>query len=97
MFQRKHRILLGLAILAAAWAMTGRALAAKPTVEAALTLKPLQADVDYETPTGDDVAKCTIQTATGPGASGWLVFNSAGQLLQGLARLADPHIHAEVV
>ena len=82
MSQRKHRIFLGLAILAAAWAMTGRASAAKPTVESALTLKPLQADADYETPTGDDVAKCTMQSATAPGVTGWLVFNSAGQLLR---------------
>lgn len=83
MSQRKYRIFLGLAVLGTAWAMTGHtSAAAKPTVESALTLKPLQTDVDYETPTGDEVAKCTMQAANSPGASGWIVFNPAGQLLR---------------
>jgi thiol-disulfide isomerase/thioredoxin len=53
-----------------------------PTVEQALALKPLQADVDYELPAANEVAKCVIQAATTPNTAGWLVYNASGQLLR---------------
>jgi thiol-disulfide isomerase/thioredoxin len=78
-----RRLLVGLTLLVASQTIvSGLAAAKPPTIEQALALKPLQADVDYETPSGDELAKCSIQAASAPGASGWLVYNGSGQLLR---------------
>jgi thiol-disulfide isomerase/thioredoxin len=55
---------------------------AKPTADQALRLKPIQRDVDLESPTGDEVSKCTVQGMSEQGAAGWIVRNGAGQLLR---------------
>jgi thiol-disulfide isomerase/thioredoxin len=66
----------------AATLISGQLLAAAPSVAAALKLKPLQTDVDYDTPTGDAVAKCSITPLKSPTASGWEVKNADGQVLR---------------
>lgn len=56
--------------------------AAPPTPEHALGLKPIQRDVDMETPTGDAVSKCSVKGIAEGGVAGWIVRNAAGQLLR---------------
>ena len=56
--------------------------AARPTVEAALALKPIQADVDCDNPTKAEMAKATIESISEPGRSGWQVFDGEGRLLR---------------
>lgn len=63
-------------------AVPNAAMSAAPSPEQALRLKPLQADVDYETPTGADVEKCTVEAKSGRDGAGWIVKNPAGQLLR---------------
>lgn len=58
------------------------ALAAKPTAEEALALKPLQTDVDYERPGKDEIAKCTVDADTSGTGSGYVVKHGAGRLLR---------------
>lgn len=60
----------------------GLALAAKPTAEEALALKPLQADVDYERPEKADVAKCVVDADNTGGGSGYVVRHGTGRLLR---------------
>lgn len=60
----------------------GELQAASPTAEQALTLKPIQSDVDYDIPTAEEAAKCTIQTSAGQASGGWVVFNPGGQMLR---------------
>jgi len=56
--------------------------AAPPTPEHALRLKPIQRDVDMESPTGDAVSKCSVKGIAEGGVAGWIVRNGAGQLLR---------------
>jgi len=60
--------------------------AATPTVEQALRLAPLQKDVDFDRPDEKETSKCSIQAERTKGITGWVVRNSAGQLLR---RFAD--------
>jgi thiol-disulfide isomerase/thioredoxin len=57
-------------------------LAATPTVEQALKLKPVQADVEYDIPTGEDLKGCTISAGKVGGATGWIVRDATGHLLR---------------
>jgi thiol-disulfide isomerase/thioredoxin len=68
--------------VAALSTISGLAQTAKPTPAIALALKPIQSDVDYDTPTGEEVAKCSVDAKTSGGGAGWQVLNSAGQLLR---------------
>ena len=70
------------AVLTVATLVPGHLSAAAPSAESALKLKPLQVDVDYETPTGDAVAKCTITAIKSDTVSGWVVYNANGQILR---------------
>ncbi len=70
------------AVLTVATVVPGHLFAAAPSVESALKLKPLQVDIDYETPTGDAVKQCTITPIKSKTMSGWVVQNANGQLLR---------------
>ncbi|MCE9605001.1 MAG: redoxin family protein [Planctomycetia bacterium] len=55
---------------------------ANPTVEQALALAPLQKDVEFDKPTGDETAKCTIKVEKNLGTSGWIVYDPTGQIIR---------------
>lgn len=62
-------------------AMTSPALAEKPPSAAqALALKPVQRDVDYDTPDKKDVEKCTVEPEAD--RKGWVVRDPQNQLLR---------------
>jgi len=77
-----RRILLAYGSLALFLLALQSAHGATPSVEHALRLKPTQNDVDLETPTGDEVAKCSVEGKSGGGVAGWIVRNGARQLLR---------------
>jgi TolA-binding protein/peroxiredoxin len=62
-------------------AMNG-ALAATPTADQALKLKPVQADVEFDTPSGEGLKSCTISAGKVNGATGWIVRDGTGHLLR---------------
>jgi hypothetical protein len=55
---------------------------AGPTAEQALGLVPVQKEVDFEKPTGDEVAKCTIDVEKSGTISGWIVKDANGAILR---------------
>lgn len=52
---------------------------AQVTAEQVLNIKPAQKDVDVETPTGEDLAKCKLEVE---GGTGWLLLGPQGQVLR---------------
>src|SRR5687768_8839383 len=54
--------------------------AAAPTVEEALKLTPVQAEVDLDKPTAEKIGKCKLDSF--PDQGGWAVYNEDGQLLR---------------
>ncbi len=58
------------------------ALAQTPTVADALKLKPVQADVQYDQPTPQEVARCTIRAEKQGKLSGWVVRSPEGVILR---------------
>lgn len=63
--------------------LTGSVLtAAKPTTKQALSLKPVQAGIEYDRPTGEELAKCRVAAIRDQGLSGWMVLGSASQTLR---------------
>jgi peroxiredoxin len=54
----------------------------QPTVAQALQLKPLQADVDQDLPTGAEAEKCTIRSEVNDDISGWIVLDDMGRTLR---------------
>ena len=56
--------------------------AAKPTVDAALQLAPIQSSVEIEQPSDQQRAKCTIQAETRQQVVGWYVRHPEGRLLR---------------
>lgn len=56
--------------------------AARPSAADALKLKPIQSDVDYDTPAADTAAKCTIAVVNQRQQAGWEVRDPDGQLLR---------------
>ncbi len=79
----------GLLVLAAG----SDVLAAKPSAAAALALKPLQRDIEYDRPTAEEAKSCTVRSATEKGVKGWEVYDSAGRLLR---RFLDTNIDNKV-
>ncbi len=69
-------------VAAAIWWMPARTEAAGPSAQAALQLKPVQADVDYDVPTGDEVEACKIEAKKLGKAVGWEVSNGQGVTLR---------------
>ncbi len=76
----RHFALPLLAIFTLAWPLSADA--AKPTVKEALGLKPVQKDVDYDTPEPSEIEKCTIDAETIAGITGWVVRTADSQLLR---------------
>ncbi len=62
--------------------LAGTAAAATPSVDQALRLKPVQADVDFDIPTADEAAKCTLKAEKIGSGTGWVVRDPAGRLLR---------------
>ncbi|TWU41717.1 TlpA disulfide reductase family protein [Novipirellula artificiosorum] len=60
--------------------------AATPSAETALGLKPIQTDVEYEIPDAAAAAKCTVNDIDHPEWSGWEVHAADGTMLR---RFAD--------
>jgi peroxiredoxin len=56
--------------------------AAPPTVEYALSLAPLVADVEYDIPSTADAPNCKIAAESVNGKSGWLVRDPQGQAIR---------------
>jgi hypothetical protein len=53
-----------------------------PSLKAALALRPLQADVDYDVPDAKSLDQCKVTLAREGKASGWIVSGPAGQPLR---------------
>jgi thiol-disulfide isomerase/thioredoxin len=71
-----------LGIVTFAFLLATEARAADVTAEQALALKPIQTDVDFDTPTQEQLATCTVQSKSDGRASGWLVLDPVGQQLR---------------
>lgn len=56
--------------------------AAKPTTKEALSLSPVQKDVDYDIPGAKEAADCTVDVETVGGITGWVVRTAGGQVLR---------------
>src|SRR5262245_10589707 len=54
--------------------------AAKPTAKEALSLVPVQRDVDYDIQEAKEAEKCTVEAETVGGITGWVVRTSDGQV-----------------
>lgn len=67
------------ALSTASWAQS-------PTVEDALSLKPIQSNVEYERPGSDAISRCKIEPLSENGWTGWVVYGSDGRTLR---RFAD--------
>lgn len=79
-----HPLLAAIAITAICTSTS--ALAAPPSPQAALALKPVQPDVEYERVPPDEADKCTVRDLSIDGWSGWEVVVPDGSLLR---RFAD--------
>src|SRR6185369_4293749 len=70
---RMSRQILPITLVAALFAWPVIASAEKPTVKVALTLKPVQKDVEYDIPEAKEIDQCTIDAETVGGITGWVV------------------------
>ena len=70
------------ASLAFSCLIAGTALGANPTVEDVLRFQPAQQDVQIDRPQGAEIAKCTLKPEKSAGKVGWVVRDSAGQILR---------------
>ncbi len=77
-----RRFVLFVAITVVLAGAVTRALAATPTPDQALQLKPIQDDVLYDRPSGADVDRCKVEAETTGGLSGWIVRDGSGRLLR---------------
>jgi len=67
------------------WAYTGfplAALAAKPTAKEALSLTPVQKDVEYDVPDAKEIEKCTVDVIKVGCFTGYAVLTDSGQILR---------------
>jgi hypothetical protein len=55
---------------------------AEPSADQALRLRPIQADVDFDMPTAEEIKLCTVRANAEPGQAGWYVYSPGGQLLR---------------
>ena len=91
---RCQRTLARLALVFCVWFVTqmyGDQLvsAATPSPEAALKLKPIQADVPYEIVSPEDAKECRVREIDHPKWSGWEVVSNDGSLLRRFADTND--------
>jgi thiol-disulfide isomerase/thioredoxin len=71
-----------LSLAVARGGLAAPAAATAPTAAQALQIKPVQKDVEYDTPAADEIEKCTIKPEKMGNKTGWVVKNSAGQMLR---------------
>ncbi|MBA4018285.1 MAG: thioredoxin [Pirellula sp.] len=76
------KLILGCAAAALQAMLSGDAWAQSPTAEQALQLMPVQKDVEFDRPTKEEIAKCTIKVEKEGAVSGWVVFDPAGQTIR---------------
>ena len=57
-------------------------LPAPPTLEQALSLKPIQSGIDFDRPSAEERKTCKVVSAKEIGQRGWIVQNEAGRLLR---------------
>ncbi len=57
-------------------------LAAAPSVDQALKLKPVQDDIEYAIPSDAEAKKCTIKAEKIDGQTGWVIRDETGQILR---------------
>ncbi|WP_437191164.1 redoxin domain-containing protein [Planctomicrobium sp. SH527] len=55
---------------------------AQVKVENVLAYKPMQADVDYDIPTAEEIPNCKLEVERGDKGSGWVLYNPQGQILR---------------
>ncbi|ADB17243.1 Redoxin domain protein [Pirellula staleyi DSM 6068] len=58
------------------------AFGAKPSAGDALQLLPVQSTVDFDRPTAEEAAKCTVEIESVGGITGWVVKGESGQVLR---------------
>lgn len=76
-----RRMSLAAAVAVSAW-LPGAVQAAAPTAEQALSLAPIQKDVEYDIPDKGAIAKCRVTSEDIGDISGWVVRSEAGELLR---------------
>ncbi|HEY2413383.1 MAG TPA: redoxin family protein [Pirellulaceae bacterium] len=76
------RQLLPITLIAVVFVCPLVASAAKPTAKEALSLKPVQKDVDYDILGAKEIEKCTVEAETVGGITGWVVRTGDGQILR---------------
>lgn len=76
----RRRIVAGTLTLALAWVASTEG--AAPKAEQALQLAPIQKGVEYDTPTGAEVAQCTVTAKRIGGNVGWVVADANGVILR---------------
>lgn len=82
MLREIRRLVLCLGVTVSATLGTAEAAGTKVSPAQALGLRPIQADVEFDTPAEADMAKCSVQVKSEPGLAGWLVLDQGGQLLR---------------
>ncbi len=78
---RGSTVTMGICLVLLVGMPTG-AVAAGPTAAQALQLKPIQPDVEYDTPTGDQVKQCTIAPVREGKQVGWVLRDGQGLMLR---------------
>lgn len=53
-----------------------------PSVELALTFKPIQSDIEIEIPDKADYGRCKVEVEQSKNSSGWIVYGPNGQVLR---------------
>ena len=82
-FSRSIRRATGLVAAACLLSVPVAALAAgAPTVKLALSFRPVQKDVEYETPKQSEYDKCKVEVERKGKASGWVVTGPNGQIVR---------------
>lgn len=81
-----RRLLLAALLVAlvpwSAFAQTAKAPAAAPAPATALQLRPVQANIDFDTPEGGGAEKCTVAEIKSAGLAGWEVLDGDGNVLR---------------
>lgn len=75
-------LLLSTLLLSTVVSQTPGSAAETPSVKLALTFKPVQKDVDIETPPEAEYSKCKVEVERTSSTSGWVVKGPAGQILR---------------
>lgn len=55
---------------------------AQVKIENVLAYKPIQADVEIDTPTAEEIPNCKLEVERTDGGSGWVLYNPQGQILR---------------